>query len=543
MLCIQCEETLNQTGCVKSGVCGKTSEVSDLQDLLIFNLKGIAMLIDKMEVNDIDYEKDYFFILQGLFTTVTNVNFDEQRMFDLINKSIDIKNKYIKILKQSAQNKYEVVNEFYLWVPENRSLKTYLDKTKEIVLPNKLSDTDSLNELLLYGLKGMAAYAYHAYILNYSNHEVKKFIIKTLSYMTNEDKDFDVLLNLVTECGKIGVNVMETLDKANTEHYGEPEPTKVLNGTKQGKSILISGHDLFELEKLLAQTENKNINVYTHGEMLPAHAYPFFKKFSHFIGNYGGAWWEQEKEFAEFKGPIIMTTNCIKKPLESYKSRIFTTDTVAMPGVKHIANHDFTEVINMALNLEEMAENIKGIIDAGFARATLVNSADSIIKMVGEGKIKKFVVMAGCDSNDKERVYYSELASGLSNDSVILTAGCAKYRYNRLNLGDIEGLPRVIDAGQCNDSYSLAVAALKLKEKLNLNDINDLPIYYEIAWYEQKAVIVLLSLLYLGVKNIRLGYRLPAFLSKNVADFLVKNFNIMAVSNVEESLKYINGNR
>ena len=543
MFCNQCEETLNQTGCVKSGVCGKTSEVSDLQDLLIFNLKGIAMLIDKIEINDGDYEKDYFFILQGLFTTITNVNFDEQRMFDLLNKSVGIKNKYVKILKQSLSNKYKDINEFYLWVPENKSLKTYLDKAKEIVLPNKLSDAESLSELLLYGLKGMAAYAYHAYILNYSSQAVKKFIIKVLSYLTNEEKNFDVLLNLITECGKIGVNVMETLDKANTEHYGEPEPTKVLNGTKQGKSILISGHDLFELEKLLAQTENKNINVYTHGEMLPAHAYPFFKKFSHFIGNYGGAWWEQEKEFAEFKGPIIMTTNCIKKPLESYKSRIFTTDTVAMPGVKHIANHDFTEVINMALNLEEMAENIKGIIDAGFARATLVNSADSIIKMVGEGKIKKFVVMAGCDSNDKERVYYSELASGLSNDSVILTAGCAKYRYNRLNLGDIEGLPRVIDAGQCNDSYSLAVAALKLKEKLNLNDINDLPIYYEIAWYEQKAVIVLLSLLYLGVKNIRLGYRLPAFLSKNVADFLVKNFNIMAVSNVEESLKYINGNR
>ena len=543
MFCNQCEETLSQTGCVKSGVCGKTSEVSDLQDILIFNLKGIAMLIDKIEISDVDYEKDYFFILQGLFTTVTNVNFDEQRMFDLINKSIDIKNKYLKILKQPSPNKYEGINEFYLWVPENKSLKTYLDKAKEIGLPNKLSDTASLSELILYGLKGMAAYAYHAYILNYSSHEVKKFIIKTLSYMTNEDKDFGVLLNLVTECGKIGVNVMETLDKANTEHYGEPEPTKVLNGTKQGKSILISGHDLFELEKLLAQTENKNINVYTHGEMLPSHAYPFFKKFSHFIGNYGGAWWEQEKEFAEFKGPIIMTTNCIKKPLESYKNRIFTTDTVAMPEVKHIANHDFSEVINMALNLEEMPENIKGTIGAGFARQTLVNSADAIIKMVGEGKIKKFVVMAGCDSNDKERVYYSELASRLSNDSVILTAGCAKYRYNRLNLGDIDGLPRVIDAGQCNDSYSLAVAALKLKEKLNLSDINDLPIYYEIAWYEQKAVIVLLALLYLGVKNIRLGYKLPAFLSENVADFLVKNFNIMAVSNVEESLKYINGNR
>ena len=543
MFCIQCEETLNQTGCVKSGVCGKTSEVSDLQDLLIFNLKGIAMLMDKIEISDGDYEKDYFFILQGLFTTVTNVNFDEQRMFDLINKSIDIKNKYVKILKQSSPNKYKDINEFYLWTPENKSLKIYLDKAKEIVLPNKLSDAESLSELLLYGLKGMAAYAYHAYVLNYSSHEVKKFIIKALSYLTNEEKNFNVLLNLVTECGKAGVNVMETLDKANTEHYGEPEPTKVLNGTKLGKSILISGHDLYELEKLLAQTENKNINVYTHGEMLPAHAYPFFKKFSHFIGNYGGAWWEQEKEFAEFKGPIIMTTNCIKKPLKSYKNRIFTTDMVAMPGVKHVANHDFSEAINMALNSEEMPEDIKGTIDAGFARQTLVNFADAIIKMVGEGKIKKFVVMAGCDSNDKERVYYSELAGRLSNDSVILTAGCAKYRYNRMNLGDIDGLPRVIDAGQCNDSYSLAIAALKLKEKLNLNDINTLPIYYEIAWYEQKAVIVLLALLYLGVKNIRLGYKLPAFLSENVADFLVKNFNIMAVSNVEDSLKYINGNR
>ena len=579
MFCFQCEETLDSTGCIKSGVCGKTSEVSDLQDLLIYNLKGIAFWMSKTKTagENIDNE-DYLFLLQGLFTTVTNVNFDTEKMVLLMNKSLDIRNKY--------KNKYEHINNLEhknaeknnvqnnniynsnansnannglsinensnsadfipdnaIWEPSDRNLDVYYKKAEYVGIKNPSDDLVSLSELLTYGLKGMAAYAYHAYVLNYTDSSINDFIVKALSYLANQEElNADVLLGLVFECGENGVKVMELLDKANTTHYGEPVPTKVLNGTKKGKSILISGHDLFELEELLKQTQGKGVNVYTHGEMLPAHSYPYFKQFKNFIGNYGGAWWEQQREFENFSGPIVMTTNCIQKPTEKYKNRIFTTDMVAMPGVKHIDNHDFSEVIKKALESEDTPEDIKGEINTGFARNTLVNSADTIINLVQAGKIKNFVVMAGCDSNDKERSYYTDLAKSLPDDSVILTAGCAKYRYNRLGLGDIEGLPRVIDAGQCNDSYSLVVAALKLKEALNLNDINDLPIFYEIAWYEQKAVLVLLALLYLGVKNIRLGYKLPAFLSPNVVNILIEKFNIMGVSSVEKSLLYINGN-
>ncbi len=586
MFCFQCEETLDSTGCIKSGVCGKTPEVSDLQDLLIYNLKGIAFWMSKTKTagENIDNE-DYLFLLQGLFTTVTNVNFDSEKMIMLMNRSLDIRNKYKNkynnnllhlsnadahsnnLERKNAEKNNVQNNSVYNsktdnglsingnsnfvdfipdsanWEPLNRNLDVYYKKAESVGIKNPSDDLVSLSELLIYGLKGMAAYAYHAYVLNYVDNSMNDFIVKALSYLANQEElNADVLLDLVFECGKNGVKVMELLDKANTTHYGEPVPTKVLNGTKKGKSILISGHDLFELEKLLKQTQGKDVNVYTHGEMLPAHSYPYFKQFNNFIGNYGGAWWEQQREFENFSGPIVMTTNCIQKPTEKYKNRIFTTDMVAMPGVNHIDNHDFSEVIKMALESEDTPENIKGEIDTGFARNTLVSSAETIINLVQAGKIKNFVVMAGCDSNDKERSYYTNLAKSLPDDSIILTAGCAKYRYNRLGLGEIEGLPRVIDAGQCNDSYSLVVTALKLKEALNLSDINDLPIFYEIAWYEQKAVLVLLALLYLGVKNIRLGYKLPAFLSPNVVNILIEKFNIMGVSSVEESLLYITGN-
>ncbi|MHB1679837.1 MAG: hydroxylamine reductase [bacterium] len=568
MFCFQCEETLDSTGCIKSGVCGKTPEVSGLQDLLIYNLKGIAFWMSKTKTagENIDNE-DYLFLLQGLFTTVTNVNFDPEKMVLLMNNSLDIRNKYKNKYNNnllnlsnsgtsSHNNSAEIINnsinensnfadfipDSANWEPSGRNLDAYYKKAESVGIKNPSDDLVSLSELLIYGLKGMAAYAYHAYVLNYVDNSMNDFIVKALSYLANKELSADILLNLVFECGENGVKVMELLDKANTTHYGEPVPTKVLNGTKKGKSILISGHDLFELEELLKQTQGKDVNVYTHGEMLPAHSYPYFKQFNNFIGNYGGAWWEQQGEFENFNGPIVMTTNCIQKPTEKYKNRIFTTDMVAMPGVKHIDNHDFSEVIKMALESEDTPEDIKGEIDTGFARNTLVSSAETIINLVQAGKIKNFVVMAGCDSSDKERSYYTDLAKSLPDDSVILTAGCAKYRYNRLGLGDIEGLPRVIDAGQCNDSYSLVVAALKLKEALNLSDINDLPIFYEIAWYEQKAVLVLLALLYLGVKNIRLGYKLPAFLSPNVVNILIEKFNIMGVSSVEESLRYITGN-
>lgn len=557
MFCFQCEEALNSTGCTKSGVCGKTPEVSDLQDLLIYNLKGVSFWISKLKTAEEKTDSDdYLFLLQGLFATVTNVNFDTGRMVSLINRSLDIRNKYKnrynRLLNDGSNNnagenpdkvlsKTGAVPDCANWEPSERSLNAYYKKAEFTGIKNPLDDLVSLSELLMYGLKGMAAYAYHAYVLHYSDNTINDFIVKALGYLSNENLDQAVLLNLALECGEKGVKVMELLDRANTAHYGDPVPTKVLNGTKKGKSILISGHDLFELEELLKQTQGKGVYVYTHGEMLPAHAYPYFKKFENFIGNYGGAWWEQQREFENFSGPIVMTTNCIQKPTERYKNRIFTTDMVAMPDVKHIDNHDFSEVIKSALEFDDTPEDIKGEIDTGFARNTLVSSAEAILKLVQSGKIKNFVVMAGCDSNDKERNYYSDLAKNLPEDSVILTAGCAKYRYNRLELGSIEGLPRVIDAGQCNDSYSLVAVALKLKEALNLSDINELPIFYEIAWYEQKAVLVLLALLHLGVKNIRLGYRLPAFLSPNVASLLIEKFNIMGVSSLEESLYYITG--
>ncbi len=536
MFCFQCEETV-EGGCTKIGLCGKSEEVSNLQDLLIYNLKGAAFWMAKaMQSGKSIEDADHSSVFKGLFSTVTNVNFDSDAMRVLLDESLKLRNKY---KKSYSGNKINFIPDCASWEPVNTSLSMYNQKAGSIGITNQDDDLVSLKELLIYGLKGMAAYVYHAHILGHTDSSVNEFAVRALNYLNETDANMDDTLNFVFECGEKGVNAMKLLDKANTSRYGDPEPTQVLNGTKKGKSILISGHDLYELEELLKQTENMGVNIYTHGEMLPAHAYPFFKRYKNLVGNYGGAWWEQQKEFENFDGAILMTTNCIQKPTEKYRNRIFTTDMVAMPGVKHIENYDFSEVIKTAMDMDGTKENIEGEITTGFARNSLIKSTDTIIDLIQAGKIKKFVVMAGCDGRDKGRNYYTELAQNLSDESVILTAGCAKYRYNKLNLGNIDGLPRVIDAGQCNDSYSLVAMALKLKEVLNLDDINELPIFYEIAWYEQKAVLVLLSLLYLGVKNIRLGVNLPAFLSKNVLNLLMERFNVMGISTVEESIDYI----
>ncbi len=539
MFCFQCEETVERNGCTKIGICGKTDEVSNLQDLLIYNLKGAAFWMAAVKQGGGTIEDaDYTIMLKDLFSTVTNVNFDPDAMKALLDESLKIRDKY---KKSYSGNEIGFIPDCAVWEPIDASLAEYNQKAVTVGITNREDDIVSLKELLTYGLKGMAAYAYHAHVLNYTDSSISEFTVKALNYLNAKDVSMNDTLNLVFECGEKGVKAMELLDKANTSHYGDPEPTQVLNGTKKGKAILISGHDLYELEELLEQTKNTGISVYTHGEMLPAHAYPFFKKYKNLVGNFGGAWWEQQTEFENFGGAIVMTTNCIQKPTEKYRDRIFTTDLVAMPGVKHIENYNFSEVIKMALAMDGTEEDIKGEITTGFARNTLVKSADAIIDLIKNNKIKNFVVMAGCDGRDKGRNYYTELAQNLPGDSVILTAGCAKYRYNRLDLGSIEGLPRVIDAGQCNDSYSLVAVALKLKEALNLDDINDLPIFYEIAWYEQKAVLVLLALLYLGVRNIRLGVNLPAFLSQNVLNLLVEKFHVMGVSSVKESIDYIKG--
>lgn len=539
MFCFQCEETTNGTGCSKAGICGKNEEVSNLEDLLVYLMKGTAYRLIAANRDGKANGGAVFTLIKGLFSTITNVNFDANSVALLIEEALELRNSFE--LKPIAGQKE--IPDCAKWEPSERSLKNYLEKAEKVGIKNPADDAVSLSELLLYGLKGMAAYAYHAYKLGQTDEGVGEFIPRALAAIATDEPekiDQSKLLSLIFECGEKGVSVMKLLDGANTARFGIPRPTPVLNGTKKGKAILISGHDLLELEELLKQTENTDIQVYTHSEMLPAHGYPELKKYKNLNGNYGGAWWDQRKEFENFNGPIVMTTNCIQKPTEKYKNRIFTTDLVAMPGVKHISNHDFSEVIKLAESMDGNSENTGREINTGFGHDTLTGAADKIIELVKDGKIKKFVVMAGCDGREKNRDYYSDLAKELPNDTLILTSGCAKYRFNRLELGDVAGFPKVIDAGQCNDSYSLAVIALTLKEKLGLKDINDLPVFYEIAWYEQKAVLVLLALLYLGVKNIRLGMNLPAFLSDNVKGLLIEKFNIMGVSSKEESLAFMN---
>ena len=533
MFCYQCQETAGCTGCKMVGVCGKTPDVAYLQDLLIYITKGISEILvrlreeGKEELKEVD-----ILVIENLFTTITNVNFNNEDLKDKIEKSLKVKENLLNRL----ENKEELSKAALISIKREE----FLVKVEEAgILFEKDEDKRSLKEMIIYGLKGLAAYLKHGAVLKEIDDNINLFIEKALAETLKQDITVEELIALVLEVGKYGVAGMELLDRANTKNYGDPEITKVNIGVGKNPGILISGHDLKDLEMLLEQTQGTGVDVYTHSEMLPAHYYPKFKKYSNFIGNYGNAWWKQQEEFESFNGPIIMTTNCIVPPKESYKNRIFTTGLVSFEGCKHIDGEvkDFSEVIEMAKRTLPPKEIETGEIIGGFAHNQVFQLADKIVEAIKSGDIKRFVVMGGCDGRSKKREYYTEFAKNLPKDTVILTAGCAKYRYNKLDLGMINGIPRVLDAGQCNDSYSLALIALKLKEVFNLDDINKLPIIYNISWYEQKAVIVLLSLLYLGVKNIHLGPTLPGFLSPNVAKVLVENFNIGGIGEVEEDLE------
>ena len=536
MFCYQCQETAGCIGCTMSGVCGKTPDTAYLQDFLIYVTKGISEIAVKLreEGQKVSDETD-FMVIENLFTTITNVNFSENDLKDKIEKSIKIKNELLNLLK----NKENLSNSALI----NITKENYLEKAEDVgVLAEKDEDKRSLKEMITYGLKGLSAYLKHAEVLKFTDRNINIFIEETLAKLLRKDITAGELTALALEVGKYGVLGMELLDKANTKTYGNPEITKVNIGVGKNPGILISGHDLKDLEQLLEQTQGTGVDVYTHSEMLPAHYYPKFKKYKNFVGNYGNAWWKQQEEFESFNGPIIMTTNCIVPPKPSYKNRVFTTGLVAFDGCRHINGEkkDFSEVIETARKSLPPKEIEQGEIIGGFAHNQVFQLLDKVVEEVKEGNIKKFVVMGGCDGRSKKREYYTEFAKHLPKDTVILTAGCAKYRYNKLNLGDINGIPRVLDAGQCNDSYSLALIALKLKEVFGLDDINKLPIIYNIAWYEQKAVIVLLSLLYLGVKNIHLGPTLPAFLSPNVVKILTENFGIGGITEVSNDLKLFN---
>ncbi len=536
MFCYQCQETAGCAGCTQSGVCGKKPDVAAMQDLLVYVTKGIsavttALRAEKKEVAaSIDQQ-----ISVNLFTTITNANFDKEAIVARIRETLALKDKLLAQLSDTAG-----LPTAALW---NGTEAEYEAKAKTVgVLSTKDEDIRSLRELITYGLKGLSAYSKHANALLKSDAATDAFLQRALAATLDDSLSADDLIALTLETGKYGVDGMALLDEANTSAYGNPEITKVNIGVRNNPGILISGHDLKDLEMLLEQTAGTGVDVYTHSEMLPAHYYPAFKKYAHFAGNYGNAWWKQNEEFESFHGPILMTTNCIVPPKASYKDRLYTTGAAGYPGCRHIGGgvgetKDFSELIAHAKRCAAPKELEHGEIIGGFAHNQVLALADQIVDAVKSGAIKKFVVMAGCDGRSKSRDYYTEFAKALPKDTVILTAGCAKYKYNKLNLGDIGGIPRVLDAGQCNDSYSLAVIALKLKEVFGLSDINDLPIVYNIAWYEQKAVIVLLALLYLGVKNIHLGPTLPAFLSPNVAKVLVDNFGISGIGTVEDDLK------
>lgn len=541
MFCFQCQETAKGTGCTLKGVCGKNSSTSKYMDLLLFITRGVSITANLLRNNDKSVTKDVnTFVIDALFSTITNANFDDESILRRVRNGIVLRNQLTDKLKNYHINIPDVYETTW-----NGNEDTF-DKTAALVgvLREKDEDLRSLKELIVYGLKGMAAYMEHAMRLGFDDDNLHIFMQKTLSTIATEQLAVDEWVALVLETGNMGVKAMEMLDRANTTSYGNPEITKVNIGVGNKPGILISGHDLHDIEDLLKQTEGTGVDVYTHGEMLPAHYYPAFKKYSHFIGNYGNAWWKQREEFEYFNGPIVFTTNCIVPPStnSSYKQRMFTSNSTGFPGCKHIyankdGHKDYSEVISMAKRCKAPDEIETGEIVGGFAHNQVLALADKIVDAVKSGAIRKFVVMAGCDGRMKNRNYYTDFADALPKDTVILTAGCAKYRYNKLALGDIGGIPRVLDAGQCNDSYSLAVIALKLKEVFGLDDVNKLPIVYNIAWYEQKAVIVLLALLALGVKNIHLGPTLPAFLSPNVAKVLVDNFGIGGITDVESDLK------
>lgn len=541
MFCFQCQETAGNKGCMFGGVCGKKPETANLQDLLIYVTKGLSEITTRLrsEGKEIPAAIDRL-ITTNLFMTITNANFDDDRFIDRINETLSSRDELFEQLHDDTG-----LSDAASWqyrTAEERTLKA--DKVG--VLDTGNEDLRSLRELTLYGLKGMAAYNKHANVLGYADTAIDAFLQKALAKTLDDSLSTDDLTSLVLETGSFGVKVMALLDTANTSTYGNPEITKVELGVRNNPAILISGHDLRDLEMLLEQTANTGVDVYTHSEMLPAHYYPAFKKYPHFAGNYGNAWWKQKEEFEAFNGPILLTTNCLVPPKESYKDRIYTTGSVGFSGCKHIDGEigetkDFSAIIEHAKKCPPPTQLESGELVGGFAHHQVLALADKVVDAVKSGAIKKFVVMAGCDGRSPARNYYTDFAKALPQDTVILTAGCAKYKYNKLPLGDIGGIPRVLDAGQCNDSYSLALIALKLKEVFGFNDINQLPIVYNIAWYEQKAVIVLLALLSLGVKNIHLGPTLPAFLSPNVAKVLIENFGIAGITDVDTDLEIFFG--
>ncbi len=535
MFCFQCQETAGCSGCTKVGVCGKKPDVAAMQDLLVFVTKGLSAVTTALrnEGKKIAAEVNHL-ITKNLFITITNANFDKEAIIEAVCQILVVKKELLSQLSDAA-----VLPSAAHWDAERTQFEA---KAKEVgVLSTENEDIRSLRELVTYGLKGLSAYSKHANALLHDSEEVDAFLQRALAATLDDSLGADELTALALETGKYGVEGMALLDKANTETYGNPEITKVKLGVGTNPGILVSGHDLHDLKMLLEQTQGTGVDVYTHSEMLPAHYYPAFKQYPNFVGNYGNAWWKQKEEFESFRGPILMTTNCIVPPKDSYRDRMYTTGAAGYPGCKHISGEagehkDFSELIEHAKRCASPIELEQGEIIGGFAHAQVLALADKIVEAVKSKAIRKFVVMAGCDGRAKSREYYTEFAKALPQDTVILTAGCAKYKYNKLDLGTIGGIPRVLDAGQCNDSYSLAVIALKLKEVFGLDDINDLPIIYNIAWYEQKAVIVLLALLYLGVKNIHLGPTLPAFLSPNVAKVLVENFGIAGIGTVEDDI-------
>ena len=539
MFCYQCQETAGCSGCTRVGVCGKQPDVAAMQDLLVYVTKGISAVTTTLRQEGVEIQPAVnHMITLNLFTTITNANFSKEAIIARIQETLSEKD--LLLSKLNTLTSTDTLPEAALW---NGSENEFAAKAATVgILSTENEDIRSLRELITYGLKGLSAYSKHANVLLQDNEEIDAFMQRALAATLDDSLSADDLIALTLETGKYGVDGMALLDNANTSTYGNPEITKVNIGVGTRPGILVSGHDLRDLEMLLKQTQGSGVDVYTHSEMLPAHYYPAFKKYSNFVGNYGNAWWKQKEEFESFHGPILMTTNCIVPPKDSYKDRLYTTGAAGYPGCKHISGEigeekDFSAIIEQAKHCAAPEEIERGEIIGGFAHNQVLTLADDIVTAVKSGAIRKFVVMAGCDGRMKSRNYYTDFAKALPKDTVILTAGCAKYKYNKLNLGDIGGIPRVLDAGQCNDSYSLAVIALKLKEVFGLEDINELPIIYNISWYEQKAVIVLLALLYLGVKNIHLGPTLPAFLSPNVAKVLVDNFGIAGIGSVEKDLK------
>ena len=541
MFCYQCQETAGNKGCTIKGVCGKNESTANLQDVLIHSLKGLGLVFSSGDSAGVFTDKELRragrLAAESLFSTITNANFDDHRMVEYIDRVLKLRDELAATGKVDLSGMHDAA----VW--KGSGIDEYAAKGPSVgVLATENEDVRSLRELIIYGLKGLSAYSDHAMLLGYEDMEIYRFLMEALAATTRE-LTADELVQWVLDTGKTGVSAMKILDEANTSTYGNPEITKVNIGVGDKPGILISGHDLKDMEELLAQTEGTGVDVYTHSEMLPANYYPAFKKYDHFIGNYGNAWWKQNKEFESFNGPIIMTTNCITPVRDAYKDRIFTTNAAGYPGVPHIPERaeggkkDFSQVIELAKKCPPPTEIETGEIVGGFAHHQVLQLADKIVEAVKTGAIKRFVVMAGCDGRHNSRSYFTEVAEELPEDTVILTAGCAKYRYNKLDLGDIGGIPRVLDAGQCNDSYSLAVIALKLQEVFGLDDVNELPLSFDLAWYEQKAVIVLLALLYLGFKGIRLGPTLPAFLSPKVVKVLVENFDIKPIGDVKEDVK------